>query len=252
MSCPGAYPGLPMASNLSCLGFDVCSKDQFLDLAWDAVQTGEAIWCPLGTYHRWRVGEGVELWVHMDREGMPCGLTPFFHGALAGAVELGGISYLRSDNRLSGCFRAMVPGDERDGTPYPIVFEAPDLQLATGHLGNTAPVRMTVFAREIGPLTPERRGVADRSFIPHSVLHPDCSVHDQCIAFFTGEVLESGWRVNPVTSRRFAHTRMATLGLSVDIVADADSVENLPAVGNVIYSIGMFVGRVSTDGETSG
>lgn len=159
-----------MASNLSCLGFNITTEGQLRDLVLKLADKADfGLNCEAGDYVIWRSRTGAQLWFHLtdpdaSNEGAReiVGLTPFFEGESCVRVKLTERFQRHGDTPFEGAFQAWVlPAKPSNGASateidfdqdgiYPVIFDCVDF---AGHTRSALPaeceVRFTGFAREV-------------------------------------------------------------------------------------------------------
>ena len=236
-----------MPTHMSDIGFQMDSEEDFHQLASRAREEGEAFEADNGTYIRWSPGEGIELWVQLDREGDVIGFNPHFRGR--GLMRVGLVQAVsRPDGTpLDGAFRAWAnptEGEPENGD-FPFIFDVPDYQLRKVQLPSILPVQLAAFAHELQSYEsdeaydqsqPGEIKFASESFIPSGLFSSagDATEPPLADAFFTGHVLETSIVTNPVTENSFCWAKVRTLGGDVDVVADPVLLNGLLVEGGVV------------------
>lgn len=234
-----------MPSHMSAIGFTPQTADDFGRLQLQTAQQGIPIQVPGGYYIRWEVGEGVELWAQANEQRELLWLNPHFNGTAVWRIAVS--SHIqRPDSPLDGAYFGWVnPAADLDSGQHPLVFDAPDdaltRQLA---LPTLCEVQLAAFAHRLDAFADEQAFHAAQegsiSYAPESFIPTGAFVNvgqlPEAAAVFSGHVLATNVRVNPVTNLIFHWVRVKTTGGEIDVVAD-------PAV---------IVGRVVTGGLISG
>ena len=246
-----------MASNLSSIGFP-STRDSFADLAHRASQEGEPHAAPLGTYIRWAVGGGPELWVQVrpTESGAQeiVGLNPHFEGSAR--MSVGITATVRDpdhplDGRLDGW--ANPSTNDPEAGDFPFSFDLPDFDLQAGRLRLPAirEVALSGFARQIRCWDDEaayqadqkqRPAMATQSFIP--VGQFATWQGPVAAGLFTGVVVSAQLKVNPISGLSYYHATVETLGGQVDVVADPEICAMAPTSGGIIQATCWLSGRL--------
>lgn len=223
-----------MPSHLSDIGFQIEGEEAFQQLASRAYDEGEAFDTDLGTYVRWAPGEGVELWLQVDRGDNIVGINPHFAGRSLMRAGLTQRITREGGSSLDGAFYAWAnpEGGEPASGDYPFVFDAPDYQMSSAlSMPAIVSVQLAAFAHELQSYEsdeaydesqPEEMKFASESFIPSGTFSPEGGSLDPPLAhaIFTGHVLETSIITNPATDNEFIWARVRTLGGEVEVVAD--------------------------------
>ncbi len=273
-----------MASNLSCLGFDVATEADLQDLVIglaDAAAFGLA--CDAGDYLIWRSRTGAELWFHLTKPAQPgseareiVGLTPFFEGRSAVTVTLAGRFQRDGDSAFEGAFEAWVRelpdpasgnGAHPDATAdpdtpglYPLIFDCVDFAAHTAHeLPAEAEVRFTGFAREVRAFYDDDAYYAAQeesdhpfaatSFVPVGMFaaasgEKGAPALPSAHAMFTGRIVEAAVLTNEKTRRPYHWLLVESLGATYDVVADPAIVTGVIAPGATVQVACWMFGRI--------
>ncbi|HMN38311.1 MAG TPA: hypothetical protein PKD49_11465 [Hyphomicrobium sp.] len=259
-----------MASNLSTIGFQFDTEEQFRDtMLACAAEAREQISCPSGHYGIWRSRTGAEIWFHLGRtpEGAVeiLGLTPFFEGKSEVPLALSRIIARRDDNAFEGALHGFVnPQGAQDGDTYPVVFDAVDFALSSvAPLPGTYHARIAAFARELSVYADEdayyaahegseQPVFAAQSFIPVGLFAAE---HDRendqspsgvpaSTAVFTGIIVEHSILTNEASGRAFAWLLVETLEATVDVIADPSIISGDIQEGAVAKVSAVLFGRL--------
>jgi hypothetical protein len=254
-----------MPSHLSNIGFQLETEGAFEQLAFRAYDEGEAFETEEGTYVRWSPGEGVELWLQLDREDSIIGVNPHFTGGSLMRVGLTQRINRSEGSLLEGAFYAWAnpEGDEPESGDYPFVFDTPDYHLHSAlSLPSVVSVQLSAFAHELQSYEsdqaydesqPEEIKFASESFIPSGMFAPEGDSIDPPLAYaiFAGHVLETSIITNPATDNAFIWTKVRTLGGEVDMVADPALLNGPVVKGGVVSGSFWLSGRIITPRLTS-
>jgi hypothetical protein len=271
-----------MASHFSSIGFPIADEADFERTGNQAIEAGQGFPVPgLGTYVLWEVGEGIELWVHIDPENYICGFNPHFSGVTRIRVGVLGEKTEGLAGPLDGCLRgwASPPEGQPDLGEYPFVFDIPDRHLRSLEFPSIQTFGITGFAHSLEVFTDEndygrkmREGKAEdepiwahESFLPLGLFSPgdeDAGGDDEVnkdgeverneahpVAFFTGTVLAAREIVNPFTNIPFQWASVRTYGGEYDIVADRELLARPLEPGNIVQGEFWLTGRLAEERE---
>jgi GNAT superfamily N-acetyltransferase len=245
-----------MPSHLSSMGFQLESEADFVKLAEQAYEEGQAWEVDRGTYIKWAPGGGIELWLQLDAHGDIIGLNPHFRGkglmraALTHAI-------VRADGTLlDGAFHAWANPSEDDPArgDFPFVFDVPDFYLDKPKLPAVLDVQLAAFAHELqsyesdqayDETQPGEIKFAAESFIPAGLFFPGGDEVDppQAHALFSGHVQATALITNPITGQEFCWAQVRTLGGEMDVVADPVLLNGLLVEGGVVSGTFWLSGR---------
>jgi hypothetical protein len=259
-----------MTSNMSTIGFEAGSADDFRRLAERAVAQGRWVESPHGRYAVWPTSGPEQLWIGVDERGVIVGLNPHFEGSAT--IRVGIVQAVRDlEHPMDGHLSCWA--DPADPSPdsglYPFLVDLPDFDAATEAVAAPALATMQIaaFARTLtcwpddaaytaqeearwssreGPEDRPVKGFAAESFIPSGMfaLDPSKPHTPKAEAIFTGHVLDTRVLVNGLTGRSFRHALVRTLGGESDVVADPEVVKGEPAVGGVVQGSFWLSGRL--------
>jgi hypothetical protein len=247
-----------MPSHLSDVGFHLESEEDFHQLIIQASERGETVEAGKGSYIKWSVGQGVELWVQLNRDDEVIGLNPHFAGS--GLMRVGITERVsRSESsELDGAFYgwANPSEDEPETGDYPFVFDVPDYR--TYHdikLPCVVNTQIAAFAHELKAFEndeayeasqPEEIKFASESFIPSGLFSPEGESTEpaQAFAIFAGHVLDTAILTNPVTRQEFCWVKVRTLGGELDVVADPQILEGFLVRDGVVSGSFWLSGRI--------
>jgi hypothetical protein len=239
-----------MPSHMSSIGFPFSTNEEFADLAMTAATQGEPVQVSGGTYYRWSLGAGVELWAQADQDGRLIGLNPHFSGTARTRVGLIKPIARENDSTLDGAFYGWAGPVENDPAngEYPFVFDLPDFK-RHDHL--TLPTivnaQIAAFAHSLSAFESDE---AVRSGETHMMAAESCipsgtfSTPPQSTVVFYGHVLNTAQLTNPHTKHTFYWARVRTLGGEFDVVADPEIVKGVIIQGGVIGGSAWLSGRI--------
>lgn len=240
-----------MSNHMRCIGFDVQTEDEFLELARKAVLEGgkehsagegggQAYRAGDGCYlFVWRVGQGVELWSQVGPEGKSIlGLNPHFSGDAVMRVGITERIPPPYEGSLDGAFYGWLDpesDDEPESGWCPVVFDVPnysilaelELPLVCNVQLAAFPHSLEVFPSEDEYFASQGEGphMASEAFIPSGTFRPRGGLIEPPLseAIFSGIVLEARTITNQDTGLDFEHARIKTLGGEVDLVVDPEA-----------------------------
>jgi hypothetical protein len=248
-----------MASNMSAIGFVAKTADDFSQLQRQAVQYGQVL--PVdhgrgGYYIFWQVGEGIEVWVQANAQKEVVWLNPHFAGPSRATVSL--LSHLtRTAVPLDGSFYGLInpnPANPEKGQAE-LLFDVPDAALhGQRELAYPAvrQVQLAAFAQRLDAFADEAAYLhAQEGGIVYAVeslvatgLYVRPGELPEAQVLFSGRVLATALRVNPVTGLLFVWAQVQTLGGQVDVVADPAVVQGVVRPGGVVSGAFWLSGRV--------
>ncbi len=215
-------------------------------------------------YGQWTDPSGAEIWLRKGRFGRVEGAAPHFAGPGEMRVRLAKRIEPAEGGELDGGFYgwANPKTDGDDSGDYPLVFDAPDLQLHRG-LGLPAPVtvQLAAFPYEIESFESEEAfyasqdrtdlAFAARSFIPAGLFGADGDVIDppEALCVMTGIIIDSDVKMNTLTQRRFHWALVDTLGGVIDVVCAPVDLPGPPRPGAVVHGTFRLSGRIATGGK---
>lgn len=211
-----------------------------------------------GTYAYWHVGSGIEIWAAFDKQNRPLNSNPHFLGSSRIEARVTGMIDLAST--LEGALRVHLnPRDE--GAPhYPFVFNVPSWDFTRPLLKeqkakSEGPLiisfQLTAFAEELECYDSEETYLAAQAqrqqqqheqfgtesesetidpaihFIPTGLMTEEKD-KPKPRASFSGEIVRGQVLTNPVTNQKTLYLGVKTLGMIVDVVADASIVKGRP------------------------
>lgn len=247
-----------MSSHFSDIGFNVTSDDELRDLAFQAYEEGELFPSENGAYVQWSPGQGVELWTRMDRNGDVIGINPHFAGTTSTWVGITERIQPPETPTLDGSFYAWAnPSEEDPGTgDFPFVFDVPDYRLYDAvNLPRSLDVQLGAFALELNAYESDEAydaaqgdeiKFASESFIPCGLFTPgpgEVKVPEAYV-MFSGHVLHTETRANPVTGNDFRWVKVQTLLGEIDVVSDPTIVIGELVVGGVVNGSFWLSGRL--------
>lgn len=238
-------------SNLSDIGFPVRGEQDVNEMIMQVLGNVVEIRCHNGFYLRFSDPSGAELYLQGNFEQELIGFNPHFAGksrrkvALTQAIE-------RDSSPLDGGFHAFAnpSGETAESGDYPFVFNSPDFQAVHLHeFPKTVEIQLTAFASndfkvfaDEADFDEKQEGelkYAAKSFVPSGLFSSGESevvdlslVHP--IGIFAGEIKSFEIKTNSLTSGRFYHFLVETLGGEIDIAADEKLVAEEPKIGGIV------------------
>jgi hypothetical protein len=249
-----------MASHFSTIGIPVTSNDEFIEYLKRSYEYGEKIKTDKGTYLKWELGNGVELWGQIDTSNNPIGLNPYFKGQSRTRVKVESLVYSEDNTVLDGAFRgwASCDNDDIDGT-YPFVIDVPNMAMYENiKIPQFLEFQITAFAHEIKAYSDDEEfntsqngelKFAAESFIPSGLFSPngESTTPPEALAIFNGHIVDVEELINPITNNRFLWTLVKTLGAEYDVVIDPSILKGELKVGGVISGSFWLTGVIISD-----
>ena len=259
-----------MASNMTTIGFEATTMEDFEALAERVRREGRAVPAPLGGYRVWPDGP-EQVWVSLRADGRVAGLNPHFEGTAR--IRVAVVAVTRDERfPMDGSVSAWADPDsnEPESGQYPFRVDLPDFDAAVDGLELPwfGELQVAMFARGLTcwpddaayeaaerdrwgerPGTDRRqvKGFAAESFIPTGSFALPGKDEEwagpTAEALFTGHVRSSELRANAATGRAFRHLVVRTLGGEYDVVADPQVVDGSPVEGGVVRASGWLSGR---------
>jgi len=237
-----------MPSHLSDIGFDLRSQEDFEQLAVKTCNQGQRFRTTDGTYIKWSLGLGIELWAQLDQHDEIIGLHPHFRGNARMRVNI--VNEIKRPNStiLDAAYYGWAnPSDDgMENGDFPFVFDVPNYKIQAPRMGSVAVVQLAAFAHELESYSSIEEfdrsqgegfgGYASKSFIPSGLFTPEGedTVPPEAYAIFAGHVLETSLIRNPVTATDFCWAHVSTYGGEVDVVADPVLLNNVVVKGGVV------------------
>lgn len=249
-----------MATHFSSIGLKITEQKDFSNYFELAYKNGTKIKTKLGTYVKWHIGCGIELWGQIDTKNSAIGMNPHFSGTSRIKIRIEKKIKRDNDTVLDGalyCWADPKEGEE-DGT-YPFVFDIPDIATYEDiNFPQVNTAQITGFAHEISAYKDDEEfsnsqetepKFAAESFIPAGLFSPNESdtTSPQAMAIFTGHVIETHTVINPYTNHEFIHARIKTLGGEFDIVVDPHILKGNICVNGVVSGMFWLSGRIIED-----
>ena len=244
-----------MPSHFSSIGIPLSSQDEFERYARMAIEKGQRIKTGSGTYARFEMGHGAELWGQLNHSNEVIGINPHFTGSAVSTVRLITKVEDPDDNELDGrVYAEAEPGAEGEFT-YPFVFDMPDMADCKFSFPEIREVQLAAFAHELSIFRDDKEyddsqegetKFAAESFIPSGLFIPDGEQTGppRAMAVFTGHVLTAGKLKNTYTGGFFYHMKVRTLGGEFDLVADPELVDQEICAGGVVAGSFWLSGRL--------
>jgi hypothetical protein len=233
------------ANHFSTIGIPLESKETFFDYAEMAINKGKKIKTASGTYSKFNMGQGVELWGQLNHDNEIIGINPHFTGTSKSKIRLIHKIEDPNNNELDGkIYAESEPGVDGEFT-YPFVFDMPDMAAHKLSYPVIREVQLAAFAHELSIWKDEEEyensqsdgpKFASESFIPSGLFSPDGDTTNppQAMAIFTGHVLHTSKIENKYTGAFFYYSKVKTLGAEIDVVADPELVDKDICVGGIV------------------
>ncbi|HSW97093.1 MAG TPA: hypothetical protein VLF89_04680 [Candidatus Saccharimonadales bacterium] len=256
-----------MVSHLSDIGFNVKDQSEFMQIAQHTFEKGKRVGAYNGSYIKWQLKSGAELWLQLNDQGEVIGMTPGFLGESSRKVSII-YSATGHEGTLDGSFKAWAdPVDENPETgQYPFLFESPHFYTVPNfdfpYLTN---IQLTAFAEKIECFDIEKEyyksdiaqlggknkegkplQFASNSFIPIGSFVSK-GKREQAVAKFTGRIIKFEERKNEFTENSFIWMIVDTLGGEIDIVTDPSLLNKKPVVGGYVSGTFWLSGKILKD-----
>ncbi len=232
-----------MASHFSDIGFAVHDQEDYQQLLDTALRSGIPTEAAEGYYILFNDAFGIQLYIQADRERNIVGVNPHFKGKSSfkvGILRLIDEPEYPLDGRIKGW--ANPPEDDCEAGDFPFIFDTPNYRIVKDKLeeGMIRSFQITAFAHDIVLFADEdaydraqdsEPHMAAESFIPGEIFDDEARLSE---AFFTGRILMSQIITNPLSGKDFAFMEVKTLGGILDVVADAELLEEEAAAGGII------------------
>ncbi len=238
-------------SNLSDIGFDIQSEEDFYSLLERAYEKSTSLLTTKGTYFQFSDKSGAELWIQMSKKNELLGANPHFKGKSKRKVSITA-SIDRPESVLDGAFHSWADPMENDNPEsgaYPFVFDVPNHKKYVGiEIPQTIEIQLSAFAQEFEYYESEddfangQEGEpkwASQSFVPSGLFNPgegDDPNPPEALGIFAGIIKQTEKRKNEFTGQEFYWMLVDTLGGEIDVLADLRFFENsAPKVGGVVH-----------------
>ena len=253
-----------MASHFSDIGFETKDESEFMQIAQKAYENGHRIEADKGSYIKWQLKSGAELWLQLNDNEEVIGMTPGFLGESSRKVSI-----IRSitghEGTLDASFDAWANPIEDDplSGEYPFNFEVPNFYtLPIFSFPNFTNIQLTAFAHNLSCFDNEKEyyqsdaaqagakndkgqpmTYASKSFIPIGSFN-NVSNNREALSVFSGEIKKYEKRINESTNNTFIWMIVETLGGDVDIVADPELINKEPVKGGYIRGNFWLSGKI--------
>ncbi len=211
-----------------------------------------------GAYTYWPVGSGIEIWAASDKQTRPLNSNPHFLGS--SRIEARVLEMVDLASTLEGALRVHLNPRDATAPHYPFLFNVPSWDFARPLLkeqkAKTAgpliiTFQLTAFADELECYDSEETYLAAQR-LRQQREHEELGTEDegesldealhfiptglmvsggekaQPRAAFSGEIVSGHVLTNPITNQKTLHLGVKTLGMIVDVVADAAIVKGRP------------------------
>lgn len=231
-------------SHLSAIGLEMTMKE-FEVLAALAAAKAYTYETPLGGYHRWSPGAGVELWLQSNGRGEVVGCNPHFLGEArmeAAIIETQASKSRPMDGRCFGWAAPQIEGNPYSGL-HALAVTMPNFACVEERLltMSAATLQIAAFADRVEIYPTVAAFSASRSAGRSDVgggrsvwIYEEEEGLPQPEAFLSGTVLKSERRVNPTTEQEFYWMLLQTDAGTVDMVCDTNAVPRRPVVGTTV------------------
>ncbi|MDX2263881.1 MAG: hypothetical protein NW215_02765 [Hyphomicrobiales bacterium] len=281
-----------MSDHFSVIGFKAGSAEELAGLLASLPEQGaDPKPCAPGYYYRWTSGAGPELWIHMQREAAQAstedaeerlaivGVTPFFAGEGRVPVRVMTMRRRPADNAFEGAaFVEIGPGPQPHQCATVALIDVVDFACFEGRdTPFIAAAQIAAFPHDIAMFPDEASFTAAQAgqevrFAPKSffasglftplggeapgapIYHdpdgPDFRAPSK--AYFTGVVVRSELRANPVTGQNFRWALVSTLGGEIDVLASEAQFRSDPRPGMIVQGEFWLCGRLLDEGVQLG
>lgn len=248
-----------MASHFSSIGLPTQNKDSFLEYLKMSYENGNHINTCNGTYTKWEICNGVELWGQFNKKNEAIGLNPHFSGTARMTVRIEKMVVGPNDTVLDGSFYCWSDPDNKDDGAYPFVFDVPNMDTYKSiKLFQNVTVQLAGFAHEISAFKSDEDyeksqdqnpKFASESFIPSGLFNLDGNDTNlpQAYSIFTGHIIDTKKLSNPITNYFFYWAKVKTLGGEIDIVVDPEILHEDLIVGGVVSGTYWISGKIIGD-----
>lgn len=248
-----------MPSQFSAIGFRVTSGEGLASLASHVAERADTIEAGAGQYLRWSSPSGEQLWLQLKHNGDAMGMTPHFAGKSRMTIAVEARIARETHTPLDGSFLGWLnpSSGPAGGGETPIVFDCPDAALHRElALPAVASVQIAAFAQNITVHASESAyredqaaqglSFSSRSFIPSGLVSPSGEPVNppEPHALFSGHVLETSALRNSISGDPFCWALVETIGGTVDVVIDPESMSEPVRVGGVISGWFWLSGRL--------
>lgn len=244
-----------MFGHMATLGFPVSTAQDFRHYAYAASEFGQRIVAQNGSYTQWVIGNGIELWVQVNRHGRILGMKPHFSGTARLRTWL---TVRLPQSILDGAFYAWSHplAHEALSDTIPFIFDLPDYDLYdTLELPTTTYIQLAAFAHSLcGFESDEAYSIAQQgsrkpgveSFFPAGLFtsRSRAPTSIQAEARVSGHVLATKMILNSVTGQKFYWAKIHTPCGELDVVADPQVVQGKIVKGGVIQGSFWLSGRL--------
>ncbi|MBD77627.1 MAG: hypothetical protein CL840_01640 [Crocinitomicaceae bacterium] len=238
-------------SNLSDIGFDIQSEEEFHALLKKAYERSTPLKTNKGTYYRFSDESGAELWIQMNKRNELIGANPHFKGKSKHKVAITS-TINRPESILDGAFHSWanpMDDDNPESGAYPFVFDVPNHKKYDGiEIPQMLDIQLAAFAQEFeyykseNAFENEQEGEpkwTSQSFIPSGLFNPgggEAPDPPEALGLFAGIISEAEKMKNQLTGQEFYWMLVDTLGGEVDVLADLRFFENnAPETGGVVH-----------------
>jgi hypothetical protein len=242
--------------NLSHIGFEVQSLEDFQALAEMVYRKGKHQRVGRNQYYCFTDDSGAELWTQIDENDEISGMNAHFHGQTSISVTLLH-AQAYEDRPLDGTFEARAikvdAGLPKDAALPVFAFELPDAHLVPSVvLPADARVQLVGFAREIHcyeSVEDYRKANPGIPLERIQTIEQDRSAQSglSSLVRLDGIVVDAQQLHNRYTKRHFYWLELKTAIGHIDIVASARTMPMLPQAGQIFDGIVRLSGRVQMD-----
>jgi len=235
-------------SNLSNIGFNVSTQEEFQKLLEKAHKQSTTVKVKQGAYSIYSDKSGAELWIQFNNNNECIGANPHFKGKSKMTVCLTN-TIERVESELDGAFHGWANPTEKnnpDSGEYPFIFDSPDFRsFGLPEFPIDMDIQLSAFAQELSVYDNEKEyeesqsseyKFASQSFIPSGLFSPeeDKDSNPQALGILTGIIKEFERKRNELTNEEYYWMLIDTLGGEVDLVADIRYLKKEPIINGVV------------------
>jgi hypothetical protein len=236
-------------SNLSDIGFNVTTQEEFQQLLEKAYKSSNQIKIDEGAYSVFTDTSGAELFIQFNKKNELLGANPHYKGKSKRTVCLTN-TVERLESELDGAFHCWadpMSENDPDSGAYPFVFDLPDFKtIGQIKFPRNFEIQLTAFAQELSIYDNEKEyndsqttdpKFATQSFIPSGLFsfgEEKDPNPPQATGVFTGIIKQYERKRNELTNEEFYWLLVDTLGGEVDIVADIRFFEKDPVLNGIV------------------
>jgi hypothetical protein len=248
-----------VASNFSDIGFSAQNGGEIEALAKKCFERGKVTKTQGGSYIRWQLGGGVELWGQLNERDELLAINPHFSGKTRTSVGLMS-RVTRQGSPMDGGFLCWAQpfGQEPISGLFQFVFDTPDFLLNTNlSLPCIQSVQLSAFAQQCNVFANEEdyksRAARFKINLPSSAFLPlgmtdknrKPLAEPQALAMVCGHVLDASEQTNADSKQKFWALKLRTSSGEIDLVSDPELMPTGAKAGNILQASVWLSGRVA-------